>query len=149
MEVSIMARLKVEETKTKHPLEKEFVVTIPHEDIASRVQAALEKRAKTVKIDGFRPGKVPVSVIEQREGNHIVSDVMDDLLSETAQSVLKDHKIRPATRPHFHPKSHYKKGQDFAYVMHVEALPTIKDVDIEKLALNRYNIKGNADKLKE
>lgn len=149
MEVSIMARIKVEETKTKHVLEKEFVVTIPHEDISARVQAALEKRAKAVKIDGFRVGKVPVSVVEQREGNHIVSNVMDDLLSETAQSVLKDHKIRPAMRPHFHPKSHYKKGEDFIYTMHVEVLPVIKDIDVKKLALNRYKIKGNAHKLKE
>ena len=141
--------LKIQEVKTDHNLSKEFLVTIPHAQIASAVQKGLESKAKTIRMDGFRPGKVPMSVVEQREGNHVVSDVMDKLLSETAQKVLTDHKIRAATRPHFHPKAAYKKGEDFSYTMHVEVLPDVPALDLSALEVNRYKIKEDPKKLDE
>lgn len=144
-----MNHLKIEQVESKNNLQKEFIVTIPHEEISTRVQGGLEKRAKSIKLDGFRPGKVPVDVVEKREGDQIVSEVMDQLLNETAQKVLKDNKIRPATQPHFHPKEAYRKGEDFSYTMHVEVLPEVKELDLNKLEVKRYKVKDDPNKLKE
>ena len=139
-------KIEVKEVHSKG-LSKEFLVTIPHAEISSKIQKGLESRAKTAKISGFRPGKVPVSVIEQRQGNEIVSEVIDDLLNETAQKVILDHKLRPAVRPHFHPKEKYKKGENFSYTMHVELLPEVKDLDLKSFEITQYSVKKDPKKL--
>lgn len=128
---------------------KEFVVTISHGEIASKVQKELEKRAQTARIAGFRPGKVPVSVIEQREGQEIISKVIDAMVSESNQKLIKDKNLRPALRPCSHPNADYKKGEDFSYVVHVEVLPEIEEVDLTSLEITRYKIKKDAKKLAE
>lgn len=140
--------IEIKENPSKTLL-KEFVVTIPHGEIATRVHKELEKRAATARVSGFRPGKVPVSVIEQREGQEIVSKVIDTLVNESNQKLIKDKGFRPALRPCSHPNAPYKKGEDFSYVVHVELLPEIEAVDLTSLEITKYTIKKDAKKLAE
>lgn len=130
-------------------LVKEFEVTISHAEIASEVQKELESRAKTARMAGFRPGKVPVTVIEQREGQQIISKVIDDLVNASNQKLIKDRNLRPALRPCSHPNASYKKGEDFSYIVHVEILPEIEDVDLKSIEITQYKIKKDAKKLKD
>ncbi|HCI48799.1 MAG: trigger factor [Alphaproteobacteria bacterium RIFCSPHIGHO2_01_FULL_41_14] len=138
--------IQIKENPSK-TLVKEFVVTIPHRDIASKVQAELMRRAQTARIAGFRPGKVPVEVIEQRQGNEIVSAVLETLMSESNQKLITDNKLTPALRPCSHPEAAYKKGEDFSYIVHVEILPKIEEVDFKSLEIIQYKIKKDPKKL--
>lgn len=140
--------IQIKENPSKTLL-KEFVVTIPHKDIEVRIQQELESRSKTARIPGFRPGKVPVSVIEQRQGPEIADDVIDRLVKESNEKLIKDRGFRPALRPCSHPNAPYKKGEDFSYVVHVELLPEIEAVDLKTLDITCYKIKKDAKKLEE
>ncbi|OFW70121.1 MAG: trigger factor, partial [Alphaproteobacteria bacterium GWB1_45_5] len=105
------------------------------------------RRAQTARIAGFRPGKVPVEVIEQRQGNEIVSAVLETLMSESNQKLITDNKLTPALRPCSHPEAAYKKGEDFSYIVHVEILPKIEEVDFKSLEIIQYKIKKDPKKL--
>lgn len=138
--------IEIKENPSK-TLVKEFVVTLSSKEIDSRVKTELDRRSKTAKIDGFRPGKVPVAVIEQRQGSEIISSVLEAMIAEANQKLIKDKKLKPALRPCSHPKGSYKKGEDFSYVVHVEVLPEIEKVDLKSLEITSYKIKQDMKKL--
>lgn len=140
--------VQIKENPSKTLL-KEFEVTIPHQEIESKVKKELESRAKTARMAGFRPGKVPVAVIEQREGQQVISKVIDDLVSESNQKLIKERNLKPALRPCSHPNAAYKKGEDFSYVVHVEILPDIEEKDLKSIEITQYKIKKDPKKLEE
>lgn len=124
--------------KTTSGLEREMTVSIPSDRIASEVESRVAKAAKTARIDGFRKGKVPLSVIKQRYGAGIKQDVISELVNSTYGEALEQEKIRPAGNPNIKDLNDAAEG-DLSYTAVFEVYPEIKLKDLGKLKIEKLN----------
>ena len=84
--------------ETLDKLERKMTLTLPVNAIQSEVDSRLKKLARTVKMDGFRPGKVPLSVVAQRYGYSVQYEVMNDKVGEAFAAAANEAKLRVAGR---------------------------------------------------
>ena len=105
-------------------LERRMTVQVPAERIEQEVQSRLESMSKTVRLDGFRPGKVPLKVIEKKYGKQVRLEVVDEVVNSTMQEALSQNSIRPAGQPSVEPKP-VEPGEPLEYVATFEVFPEI------------------------
>ncbi|MDE1901888.1 MAG: trigger factor [Alphaproteobacteria bacterium] len=117
-------------------LKHEFSVTVPMQDVADKTKLRLVEIGKTAKMPGFRPGKVPMAVIEQRHGQEARAEAVDQAVSDAAEQALSEHKLRPAMQPKIELVT-FAEGKDVEFKMAVEVLPEIKLNDFSSIALER------------
>ena len=135
--------MQVTETKTEG-LKRDFKIVVPAADIEERVTSRLKELATTARIPGFRPGKVPVSLMKQRYGASVMGEVLERAVSETTVKAMTDRGMRPALQPKVEITS-FDEGKDLEYTMAVEILPEIDTVDYSKIELERMVVDA-ADK---
>jgi len=115
-------------------LERRLTFSLPEERLQSHIDGRLGEIARTVRIKGFRPGKVPAKVVEQRFGPQVRAEAMDGLLRETFDAALREHELRIAGNPRIE-----KAGEgEFDFVANVELVPDFGDVDVTKLTVVRH-----------
>ena len=124
--------------ETLEKLERRITLTLAAQDITSEVQQRLKKLARTVKASGFRPGKVPMSVVEQRYGYSVQYEVMNDKLGEAFASAANEAKLRVAGAPKISQKDESPEGS-LAFDATFEVYPEVKlgdlaGVEIERIA---------------
>jgi len=127
--------MQVEETVTKG-LTREFNVKVAQKDMQKKLMARLEEIGKSVKLPGFRPGKVPLPVLQKRFAAGARSEVVDETISEAAQKALTERNLRPATEPRIELIS-IGEDKDLEFKLAVEILPEITPGDFSKIALER------------
>lgn len=130
--------MQVTETKTEG-LKRDFKIVVPATDIENRITARLEQLSQTVRIPGFRPGKVPVSLLRKRYGPSVMGEVLERAVGETTVKAMTDHGVRPAMQPKVEITS-FEEGKDLEYTMAVEVLPEIAPVDFSKIELERLTV---------
>ncbi|KPJ67894.1 MAG: hypothetical protein AMJ43_02815 [Coxiella sp. DG_40] len=118
-------------------LERRIKVSIPAQDIDDKTIKKLEELKSKVKLAGFRPGKVPFSVIRQRFGNSTRQEVISDVIENSYFEILKEKNLKPAGPPHIEP-SESKFGEPLNYTIKLEVLPEftlaeMKEVKVERL----------------
>ena len=86
--------------ETKEGLEREMIVEFPTSSIDGEVQTRLQSLTKTAKINGFRPGKIPFSVIKKRYGGQVEAEVLNEKLQQSYFEAISQEKINPAGQPH-------------------------------------------------
>ena len=106
-------------------LERKLTVSIPVEDYNSKFQSKLHNIKGKAKLDGFRKGKVPNDVLEQRYGQSIHADVVNELIQSSYPQALAENKIRPASAPTVNLESEDPK-KPIAYSATFEVFPEIK-----------------------
>ncbi|MFB9885555.1 trigger factor [Balneatrix alpica] len=109
-------------------LERRLTVTIPAARIDADVEKQLKDAARTVRVDGFRKGKVPAKLVKQRYGKGIRQDVLSDLIRSSFFEAVTQEKLNPAGSPAIEPTQD-QEGQDFQYVATFEVFPEIKLAD--------------------
>lgn len=117
-------------------LKRTFSCTIPAVDIDSAVEAELKKLGKNVKIAGFRPGHVPVKILQQRYGKSVQSDVVRNLITNGVTRAINDNKLRPALAPEL-AEQDYEEGKDLSFSFNVEVLPDVPEIAFEEITLTR------------
>ncbi len=117
-------------------LKRGYAVVVPMADVESKRTARLAEIGKTVRLPGFRPGKVPLTVVRQRYGSAINSEVLEESVNSATQQVLSDRGLRPATQPKVDVTSPGDK-QDLAFNVEVELLPEVPMPDFGAIALTR------------
>lgn len=122
--------------ETLEKLERRITLTLAAADINSEVETRLKKLARTVKADGFRPGKVPMSVVAQRYGYSVQYDVMNDKLGEAFSSAANEIKLRVAGAPRIAQKEESPEGQ-MAFDATFEVYPEIKIGDLSAAEVER------------
>ncbi len=90
--------MQVTETATDG-LKREYKVVITAEDMATRIDARLAELQRTIKLKGFRPGKVPVDLLKRQFGDSIRGEVVQQTLQETSGEAINQQGIRPAAQP--------------------------------------------------
>ncbi len=117
-------------------LKRGYSVVVPMADMESKRTAKLAEVGKTVRLPGFRPGKVPLTVVRQRYGSAINSEVLEESVNSATQQVLSDRGLRPAMQPKVDVTSPGDK-QDLAFNVEVELLPEVPMPDFGAIALTR------------
>ncbi|UNK57785.1 trigger factor [Pseudoxanthomonas daejeonensis] len=114
-------------------LERRMNFSLPAEQLESGVSGRLREIARTAKMKGFRPGKVPAKVIEQRYGEQVKAEVLGGLVRQTFDSAVREHDLRLAGNPRIDRAS---EG-DLDFVATFEVVPDFGDVDVAKLTVVR------------
>jgi trigger factor len=118
-------------------LERRMTFRLPADRIDSQVGGRLQEIARTARIKGFRPGKVPAKVIEQRYGQQIRAEVLDGLLRESFDSAVRDNELRLAGSPRIEPSAQAGEGE-LAYTATFEVVPDFGDIDVAALNVVRH-----------
>ena len=103
-------------------LERRMTVQVPADRIDQEVGSRLESMSRTVRLDGFRPGKVPVRVIQQKYGDRVRLEVIEQVINSTLQEALTQENLSPAGRPSIEPQS-MQPGEALEYVATFEVFP--------------------------
>ena len=129
-------------------LKHEFSVTVPQKTVDEQKHLRLVEIGKTAKWPGFRPGKVPMSVVEQRHGETARAEAIDQIISDAAEQALSERKLRPALQPKIELVS-FAEGKDVEFKMAVEVLPEVKPSDFTTITLERPIAEVEAAKVDE
>ncbi|HEX2010846.1 MAG TPA: trigger factor [Roseateles sp.] len=124
--------------ETLEKLERRITLTLAAADITSEVENRLKKLARTVKADGFRPGKVPMSVVAQRYGYSVQYEVMNDKLGEAFNSAANEAKLRVAGMPRIAQKEQAPEGE-MAFDATFEVYPEVKIGDLAAAEIDRVS----------
>jgi len=115
--------------ETLEKLERKITLTLPVDAIKSEVDNRLKRLARTVKMDGFRPGKVPMNVVAQRYGYSVQYEVMNDKVGEAFAQAANEAKLRVAGQPKITEKQESPEGQ-IAFDAVFEVYPEVKIGDL-------------------
>jgi len=127
--------MQVTETKSEG-LSREYKVCLPPKDIEEKISDRLKQIASTAQLPGFRPGKVPVSLLRKRYGPSVMGEVLEQAVGDSSQQALAEKGVRPAMQPEIEITS-FEDGKDLEYTIAVEMLPEIKAVDFKKIKVER------------
>ncbi len=116
--------------ETLEKLERKITLTLPPGTIQTEVESRLKKLARTVKMDGFRPGKVPMSVVAQRYGYSVHYEVMNDKVGEAFASAANEANLRVAGQPRITEKDGTPEGE-MAFDAVFEVYPEVKIADLD------------------
>jgi trigger factor len=117
-------------------LERRIDLTVPAEAIDKEVQTRLNKLARTVKMPGFRPGKVPLKMVAQTYGAQVQAEVMNDKVGEAFSSAVTANKLRVAGAPRLEPRA-AEGTQDLAFSATFEVYPEITVSDMGGVEVQR------------
>ncbi|WFP52207.1 trigger factor [Methylomonas sp. EFPC3] len=113
-----------------------MTVSIPDAVVQEKMETRFKTLARTVKVDGFRPGKVPASMVKKLYGDRVRNEVTGDLIQSTYFEALQQQDLNPAGHPHIHPS---EKTEGFEYVAEFEVYPEIALDGIDNLQIERPN----------
>ncbi len=117
-------------------LERKVIVRIPADSYEAQVKSRIAEVGKTVRLKGFRPGKVPTKVVEQRFGAQIRGEAMNELVRTSFQQAVDQQKLRPAVSPQISTSGEPVDGQ-IEYTATFEVLPDVDKIDVTTLAVSK------------
>lgn len=127
-------------------LERRMTFRLPAENIDTQVGGRLREIARTARIKGFRPGKVPTKVIEQRYGAQVRSEILDGMLRESFDNAVRENELRIAGAPRIEQSTDAAGEGELAYVATFELVPDFGDIDLGALNVVRNTSEvGDAD----
>ena len=122
--------------ETTSGLERRMTVGIPAERIENEVNKRLQQTASRARVDGFRPGKVPMSVIRKRFGGSARQEVIGEVIQSSFYEAVMQEKLNPAGAPSVEPKQ-LEEGKDFEYVATFEVYPEVQLADFSGISVER------------
>jgi trigger factor len=117
-------------------LERKLSVRFPAERFESQVSARIAEMGRTVRLKGFRPGKVPASVIKQRFGSQVRGEVLSDLIGSTLREAFEKENLRPVANPSIDTTGKPENGE-IAYTATFEVMPEFPEIDVAALEVTR------------
>ncbi|MGE9551847.1 trigger factor [Erwinia amylovora] len=122
--------------ETTQGLGRRVTITVDKDVIENAVKSELVSVSKKVRIDGFRKGKVPMTVVAQRYGASVRQDVLGDLMQRNFVDAIIKEKINPAGAPNYVP-GEYKTGEDFTYAVEFEVYPEVELKGLEAIEVEK------------
>ena len=139
--------MNVSETKSEGLL-REYQIVITAAEIDAEVSKKLEEIATTVKMPGFRPGKVPMSVVKSRFSDQVRGDAIKAALDEGARQAIEGNDLRLASQPQVDIKS-YEDGKDLEASLACEVMPAIITPDLGSVSVDRPKIDSDPKEVEE
>jgi len=125
----------MQNVETLGALERRIDISVPAADISKEVAARLNRLARTVRMPGFRPGKVPMKMVASSYGAQVQAEVLNDKVGQAFSSAIKDSNLRVAGTPQLTPKE--GGGEQLAFSATFEIYPEIKIGDLSSVEVQR------------
>ena len=122
--------------ETLEGLERRMTVQIPGDQVDAAVEKKLRDLSRTVRIDGFRPGKVPMKVVQQKFGGHVRQEVIGNVIESSYQEALVQENVRPAGMPSIDSINSAEK-QDMSYTATFEVYPEVEKLDLASIEVEK------------
>jgi trigger factor len=123
--------------ETLTALERKMIVSVPSENIDSQIKKRIQHLMKTAKVDGFRSGKVPETVIKQRFGYNIEFEAINEAVHQGLHNALKEKDLKPAGSPQLHFDEKYQTGNPFTFSATFEVYPEVTLQDFSHLVIEK------------
>jgi trigger factor len=117
-------------------LKREYKVVVQAAEIEHQVAHRLEELKSKIRMPGFRPGKVPVTLLRKQYGRSVIGEVLEQAVNQGSQKAIADHELRPALRPKIEVTA-FDEGADLEFTMALEVLPEVPEVDLKRIDLTR------------
>lgn len=121
-------------------LSRKMTVTVPEEKISQQVNSKLQSLSGNVKIDGFRPGKVPQAVVKKRYGQQVREEVVSDLIQSSFYDAVREEKLNPAGAPQIKANK-IAEGEGLEYEATFEIIPEFVLMPLETLEVKQFTSK--------
>ena len=128
-------------------LERRLSVAVPMAEIDSEVDTRLKRLSRTVKMHGFRPGKVPLKVVAQQYGPQVRQEVLGDAMQKTFGEAVRNQNLRVAGYPRFEPKPLSEGSAEFQFSATFEIYPEVVVGDIANTAIERPILEVDASEV--
>lgn len=115
---------------------RSYKVVIAAADIESRVTERLRELGQTVKVPGFRPGKIPMPLLKQRYGQSVMGEILDRVVTDSSAKAIEENQLKPALQPKFEDLK-FEDGKDLEFTMNVEVLPEFEPGDIDGIVIDK------------
>lgn len=127
-------------------LELEFEIKVPLDEFNQEMNKELEKQQKTLKIDGFRKGKVPLNVIKNKYSALILSETAENLVEKTINQIIDENKYNLISRPQIEVKV-LEIDKDFEFKATLNLFPEIPEIKYEKIKLKKQKAEVNDEEI--
>jgi trigger factor len=117
-------------------LERKINVQVPSGDIEGRIKQRLQTLSRRAKVDGFRPGKVPLNVIERLYGSQVRGEVLEEITKRGIQEAVNKEGLKPAGPAEVMPQN-MQPGQDYQFVATLEEMPEFEVANLAQLTIER------------
>ena len=117
-------------------LKREYKVVVQAQEIEERVSGRLNELSRTIRMPGFRPGKVPVALLRKQYGRSVMGEVLEQAVNQGSQQAISERELRPALRPKIEVTS-FDEGADLEFTMALEVLPEVPKIDLKTIELIR------------
>jgi trigger factor len=122
--------------ETTSGLGRRMTVQIPADQIDQQVESKLKKLARSVRLDGFRPGKVPMSVVKKRYETQVRQETAGELIASSYEEALQQENLKPAGEPNIE-QTRNQAGQELEYVATFEVFPDVEPPELSDITLKR------------
>ena len=122
--------------ETTEGLERKMTIAIPSERIETDVESRLREAAKSVRLNGFRKGKVPMKVVKRQFGKGVRGEVIGELMSQSFYDAVSDKKLQPAGQPKIEPVE-TEEGKDLKFIAIFEVYPDVDLPNFKNIEVNR------------
>ena len=139
--------MKITQTNKKG-LVQTFKAVVPVEEFQAAYTNKLMETSKKVKLAGFRPGNVPVHVVEQKYGQAIKGETAEDLIQNGVRQILTENKLKSAATPKIDVEK-FEDGKDFSFTVEVETLPEIDKVDFSKVSVEKLKAEATDQEVED
>jgi FKBP-type peptidyl-prolyl cis-trans isomerase (trigger factor) len=129
-------------------LKRAYSVTLPASDIAQSREKRLAEIAKTVSLPGFRPGKVPLSVVRQRYGTAVMGEVLEESVNDAQRKLVTDRGLKPALQPKIE-VTNFAEGTDLEFRMELEVLPDVPMPEFSGIELERLRAEPSDEEVQK
>jgi trigger factor len=123
--------------ETTSELSRKMTVQVPEEEVQEKIASRLKSLANRIKIDGFRPGKVPQSLLKKRYGPQVREEVLSDLIQSSFYQAVREEKLRPAGAPEITARQ-VEEGSGLEYEANFEVMPEFVLMPLETLEVKRF-----------
>jgi trigger factor len=120
-------------------LKREFKVVVSANDIKSKMDTRLQEIGQTVRLPGFRPGKVPMPLLKKRYGASVMGEVLERAVTDSSNQAIAERGLRPALQPKIDIKS-FAEETGLEYSLAVEVLPEIQPANFAEVKLERMKV---------
>src|SRR5271154_6222473 len=117
-------------------LKREYRIVVPAGELEDKVVSRLDELGRTIRLPGFRPGKIPMQILRRRYGPSVLGEVLESTVQGSSADTIREHNLRPALPPKVDIVS-FSEGADLEYKMLVEILPDIPEPNFADLGIER------------
>ncbi len=127
-------------------LKRGFTVSVPSASIESKRTAKLAELGKTLRLPGFRPGKVPASLVKQRYGQAVLGEVLEACVNDATEALISERKLRSVSKPRVEVTSAFGTS-DLEFKVELEVFPDFALPDLRNINLTRYTAEAPSEKV--